>query len=1114
MASVLPNPTNLSITTRLPPQHARTFSRSKSPERSPARKAQFAARELDPLLQNLSPDSTLEALQKTNTIAGNQAEQSALARSISDASEAERELGIRAAIAAKNLREWTTEVTAWPWPAREDRSWGAGFIPPTTSDGKSDTNYCGTLPATTIKQYEDRLDEIWDAIETLGMDDLKDYVFSFHNPKAAAPDAPKTYPSSYGRMRDFTALVTATVIQSLPVQANLLILLDVWSIRLCVLREVPDLMSRFERVKLALGEIKDIIENPVISCRLTRSELDTAKIMFGNKVSLLGKRVDHMLDQLEGQEDSLPQAWLDSLDDIENKYAVWVAQAEQVVLKNQMANSRPHTATTGDSMTPSLMFESFPMPTIGKRMTADKFDPSATVPLPTSPSRNTTAVKRKPLLEVNVNNVDTKHRRGISEISVADSTFSGYSENAEIIDAIETQVMPSPRISVVDHQASPEKTNVPWMRSANGIKLSPSRPTVLLQRASTASIEVVPKNHVKEVTLRRSASHDLLSASGKSSRSPLHSVLPAPMLASSQDQHAFLSTQIHELPVSLTPLATSPSPSLRVDPLSLKGRELSNTIIDQRPTVPRRSSKRLSMPLLESMNSPPLISEAEHIKNEAVVVDDTLSVPTVPQAELKRQETFDDRLKSILASMPTKIRLTAGSDSGHSSGSASVSSSRASSPTQGLKLSPVKDVRSGRNQNTSGIRVYHLSKTGKSRDVPPIKLFVRAVGEHGERVMVRVGGGWADLAEYLREYSLHHGGRSLMEGRVEVATYPGDKASAKLLSSPLLVPSLQSQSSAPGKDEPNFDFGLSEQQKLARTESNPSSTSLDSADANHSSKSRPPPIPLVPSGFSPTPNKKNATPRNQNVSRSSTPANISRPTSRVSVHTSLTPVVTSTTTSNGYTPLGAAGPVHNSRRASSYTYSQNSPHSGRANGMLNSGRAVSGSQTHHPQIPGTTTPITTRHSTTITSPTTTITTITSSRRTPNTGNTSKRVSSIASPVTPTPVPITTSTATPIPTPPPETLFSPTPPTDPTKLTPNGTTRPTPQRSPIGSEQSANASTDTPSSTSNNNSHLNITRTKESDTITESSSGRRKSVLNFGNVGGIKRVFLRKKSDRS
>ncbi|EWC44804.1 hypothetical protein DRE_06442 [Drechslerella stenobrocha 248] len=52
------------------------------------------------------------------------------------------------------------------------------------------------------------------------------------------------------------------------------------------------------------------------------------------------------------------------------------------------------------------------------------------------------------------------------------------------------------------------------------------------------------------------------------------------------------------------------------------------------------------------------------------------------------------------------------------------------------------------------VKMYHLHR---SDDESPVKLFVRLVGDRGERVMVRVGGGWADLKEYLIEYAAHHG---------------------------------------------------------------------------------------------------------------------------------------------------------------------------------------------------------------------------------------------------------------------------------------------------------------------------------------------------------------------
>ena len=93
-------------------------------------------------------------------------------------------------------------------------------------------------------------------------------------------------------------------------------------------------------------------------------------------------------------------------------------------------------------------------------------------------------------------------------------------------------------------------------------------------------------------------------------------------------------------------------------------------------------------------------------------------------------------------------------------------------PTPSFTLSPAygKGTSRPRHQNGSPeIKLYHLSRsTGEA----PVKLFVRLVGENGERAMVRVGGGWADLGEYLREYASHHGCRSAVDpGKVEVQDF-------------------------------------------------------------------------------------------------------------------------------------------------------------------------------------------------------------------------------------------------------------------------------------------------------------------------------------------------------
>lgn len=149
------------------------------------------------------------------------------------------------------------------------------------------------------------------------------------------------------------------------------------------------------------------------------------------------------------------------------------------------------------------------------------------------------------------------------------------------------------------------------------------------------------------------------------------------------------------------------------------------------------------------------------------------------------QADLDDKINTILGSLPAKVRLTA-------SNLQKLSETTNKRPpllkpfdlpptgipgpkSTGSSPSVISEVPSyarasirRHNPNGSGdIKLYHLHR---SDGLAPIKLFIRLVGESGERVMVRVGGGWADLAEYLREYATHHGSkrRVVSEGRVEI----------------------------------------------------------------------------------------------------------------------------------------------------------------------------------------------------------------------------------------------------------------------------------------------------------------------------------------------------------
>jgi hypothetical protein len=162
-------------------------------------------------------------------------------------------------------------------------------------------------------------------------------------------------------------------------------------------------------------------------------------------------------------------------------------------------------------------------------------------------------------------------------------------------------------------------------------------------------------------------------------------------------------------------------------------------------------------------------------------VDIDLELPQASPAKIS-DDQLQQQISEILESIPARIELSNAPISSQKSPmkpkhalrkrpsraslSPALRPTYSRAPTPSFTLAPAKSRLSRpRQQNNSDIQLYHLMR---STGEPPIKLFVRLVGEAGERVMVRVGGGWADLGEYLKEYSSHHGRRAERGGEIKV----------------------------------------------------------------------------------------------------------------------------------------------------------------------------------------------------------------------------------------------------------------------------------------------------------------------------------------------------------
>ncbi|KAL2007366.1 hypothetical protein VTN00DRAFT_8804 [Thermoascus crustaceus] len=340
-------------------------SRSRSTSRSPERKSHFRYHELDPLLSNLSPESTLRALTSVDAVPKTEkVAQDLLTKSISQVSTADRALGIRAAVAAQKLKQWYKEVLEWQWPKGTGARMGKGFIPPSHSTASqtecatSQVEYLGSLPAEVVQRYEARIEEIRDAMDGLDVEELKEHVLNFHVPGRSRPSSSASTLSvgppsfSYVQLSDFNAVITATILRLLPVLSRLNFLLNTWDVRLLVLRQIPGLLMGLKTTRAALDSSmatlqagEDAALFSMLTFRAKRAELE-------KMVVSAGKNMDRILDVLDGREDCLPDGWIDDLEAIEADFGTWVVGAERRVVENEWRRLEQRPKTRKSPETP------------------------------------------------------------------------------------------------------------------------------------------------------------------------------------------------------------------------------------------------------------------------------------------------------------------------------------------------------------------------------------------------------------------------------------------------------------------------------------------------------------------------------------------------------------------------------------------------------------------------------------------------------------------------------------------------------------------------------------------------------------------------------------------
>ena len=348
-----------------------------SPSRSPTRRKQFTTEELNPLLSDLSPTFTLELLCASDTArTGGTATRNLVQESVASASTSEKAWGIKAALAGKKVRQWYAEVGEWPWSGfdhapndqlmKRTDQYHKGHIDSTLSAETIRSNGTGNEPYTAeklsfklIREYEERIEIIRQDMATLEIEDLKDYVLNTRfragskRSSLYTPQASFAYATEYENLDDFTTIITATIIQALPTISRLETLLNTWSTRLLVLREVPSFLTDLEAGRESIISASIAIGGHNAQQLKRRSDFSPKafsdiRAVLKDQIAELGRRLDRMLDLLEGSVDTLPDPWVDGLDNLENEYSAWVVKAERLATNNELGTGRLEKDYTQD----------------------------------------------------------------------------------------------------------------------------------------------------------------------------------------------------------------------------------------------------------------------------------------------------------------------------------------------------------------------------------------------------------------------------------------------------------------------------------------------------------------------------------------------------------------------------------------------------------------------------------------------------------------------------------------------------------------------------------------------------------------------------------------------
>lgn len=284
-----------------------------------------------------------------------------LAESLRLASGSEKAFGHKVAESARLLRDWCEELDSWEWTGisdgfstlaefpkgEKDKEKATHALPTDHGHLGDDVASLGSNPARRFIHFEQRMHSISTELATFDMEQQKSLVLNAHSQPGTVKSHGDDTVGSQERphLDGLTALITATILTSLPRYAHLISLLDVWSARISVVQIIPRFLSNLKTTQVDLDAAWGLIamseddtslalrEHPgeLTQEALQRSKFEKTRELLAQSLAVLGKDLDVMLDALEAHEDTLPDDWIDEFENLEERFSHWVVEAEAAV---------------------------------------------------------------------------------------------------------------------------------------------------------------------------------------------------------------------------------------------------------------------------------------------------------------------------------------------------------------------------------------------------------------------------------------------------------------------------------------------------------------------------------------------------------------------------------------------------------------------------------------------------------------------------------------------------------------------------------------------------------------------------------------------------------------